>query len=192
MKNTKVVYHGSSMGGLERLEPFKAKHDKAYVYATDKYWVMLFFAAKGQGKFDGWIGYDWKGNPIFYETRPNSFQERYRGQKSFCYILPADSFSKATGDKTEVVSEKAVDVLSCEEIADVGAEFDKLVKDKKFRVVPYNTSKHNTEEKCNEYILKVLTDKGYFKGKDFRQKEWASEYYKDLIEEYYCAQNDGQ
>ena len=177
-----IVYHGSSKGGLTRLEPFQCKHDKAYVYATKDYLVMLFFAAKGQGKFDGWVGEDDNGITTFYEARPNSFKERYSGQKSYCYKLPADSFTNSTGDPIEVVSEVGVDVLSCEEIKDVGAEFEKLIKDGKFNVVLYNTSKYNTEEICEKFILKVLMKKGYFEGKDFKQKEWATNYYKDLID----------
>ena len=184
MKKKNIVYHGSKAAGLKRLEPFKCKHDKAYVYATKDYWVMLFFAAKGQGKFDGWVDEDENGITAFYEARPNAFKERYSGQKSYCYQLPADTFTNATGDPIEVVSETGVDVLSCEEIKDVGAEFDKLIKEKKFNVVPYNTSEYNTEEICEKYIIKVLTKKGYFAGKDFRQREWADKYYKDLIADY--------
>ena len=162
MEKKNIVYHGSSVAGLKRLEPFKCKHDKAYVYATKDCWVMLFFAAKGQGMFDGWVDVDENGITTFYEARPNAFKERYYGQKSYCYKLPADTFTNATNDPIEVVSEVGVDILSCEEIKDVGAEFDKLIKDKKFNVVPYNTSKHNTEEICEKYIINVLTKKGYF------------------------------
>ena len=36
-----IVYHGSTKSGLTRLEPFKCKHDKAYVYATTDYLVVL-------------------------------------------------------------------------------------------------------------------------------------------------------
>lgn len=184
MGNGNIVYHGSSVAGLKRLEPFKCKHDKAYVYATKDYWVMLFFAAKGQGKFDGWIDVDDNGVIAFYEARPNAFKERYSGQKSYCYKLPANTFLSATGDPIEVVSEIGVDVLSCEEIKDVGLEFEKLIKKGQFKVVPYNTSEYNTEEICNEYILKVLTKKGFFEERDFKQRAWASNFYKKLISEY--------
>lgn len=184
MDNKNVVYHGSSVSGLKRLEPFQCKHDRAYVYASKHYWVVLFFAAKGQGKFDGWIDEDDDGVPTFYEARPNSFKERYSGQKAFCYQLSADTFTSKTGDPMEVVSEVGVDVLLCEEIADVGEAFDKLIREGKFKVVQYNTSEYNTEEICNEFIIKVLTRKGFFDGREFKQKDWASEYYKYLIEEY--------
>ncbi len=184
MDNKNVVYHGSSLSGLKRLEPFKCKHDKPYVYASTDYWVVLFFSAKGQGKFDGWMDENDDGVPTFYEARPNSFKERYSGQKGFCYQLPADTFTDATGDPMEVVSEVGVDVLSCKEIDDVAEEFGRLIAEGKFDVVSYNTSEYNTEEKCNEYILKVLTKKGFFSGRDFKQKSWAGEYYKELIENY--------
>ena len=61
MEEKNIVYHGSSVSGLKRLEPFKCKHDKSYVYATKDYWVMLFFAEKGQGEFDGWVDEDENG-----------------------------------------------------------------------------------------------------------------------------------
>ena len=179
-----IVYHGSSVAGLKTLEPFKCKHDKAYVYATIDYLVVLHFAAKGQGMFDGWVEDDDKGIPTFYEARPNSFRERYYGQKSYCYHLPSDTFSNATSDPCEVVSEVAVEVLSCKEIEDVGVEYEKLIKEGKFKVVPYNTSTKNTKEMCDDYILNLLIKRGYFEGKDFRQKEWVGIYYKNLIIDY--------
>lgn len=184
MENKNIVYHGSSMAGLKRLEPFKCKHDKPYVYASKGYWVTLFFSAKGKGKYDGVLSTDDSGVPIFYEARPNSFKERYVGQSGFCYTLPADTFANATGDPIEVVSEVGVDVLSCEEIKDIGAEFEKLIAEGKFKVVKYNTSEYNTEEICNKYILKLLETRGYFEGRDVNHKDWIDEYYKNLIGDY--------
>lgn len=184
MENKHVVYHGSSVQGIVKLEPFKCKHDKAYVYATRDYWVMLFFSAKGQGKFDGWIDTDENGIITFYEARPNAFKERFSGKTSYCYKLPSDTFTNATEDPIEVVSETAVEVLSCEEIKDVGEEFGKLIKEKQLNVVPYDTSEQNTAKICEKYILKVLTKKGFFQGRNFRQKEWAVKYYSDLIQNF--------
>ena len=182
MGGNNIVYHGSSKAGLTRLEPFECKHGKPYVYATRDYMVVLYFAAKGQGQFDGWVEDDKNGIPTFYEARPNGFKERYWGQQSYCYRLPADTFSCQTGDDYEVVSEVAVDVVGVDYIENVGAEFENLIKEGKFKVVEYNTSDKNSTEVCEARALKQLIDRGYFKGKDFRQREWASEYYKDLIE----------
>ena len=178
------MYHGSSISGLTRLEPFKCKHDKAYVYASKDYWVILFFAAKGKGKYDGLLSVDEDGTPTFYEARPNAFKESYFGQSGYCYYLPANTFTNATGDPTEVVSEVGVDVISCKAIKDIGIEFEKLIAEGKFKVVKYNTSEYNTEEKCNEYIIKLLEKRGYFIGKDVNHKDWINEYYKDLIKDY--------
>ena len=50
-----IVYHGSSKPWLTRLEPFECKHGKPYVYATADYLIVLHFAAKGQGQFDGLV-----------------------------------------------------------------------------------------------------------------------------------------
>ena len=184
MKKENIVYHGSSKSGLTRLEPFKCKHDKAYVYATKDYWVVLFFSAKGKGKYDGMINVDENGIPVFYEARSNAFKERYFGKSGFCYLLPADTFTNSTGDPNEVVSEVGVDVISCKEIKDIGIEFEKLIAEGKFKVVEYNTSKFNTKEKCNEYILRLLEERGYFAGKDVNHKNWVNEYYKNLIAAY--------
>lgn len=189
MKNENIVYHGSSFAGLKRLEPFKCKHEKAYVYATKDYWVMLFFSAKGKGKYDGWLDADENGTPIFFEARPNAFKERYSGKSGFCYTLPSDTFTGATGDKTEVVSEVGVDVISEKEIKDIGREFEKLIKDGKFHLISYNSSKYNTEEICNEYILKLLEKRGFFAGKEVNHQEWVKKYYKRLIFDY---QNQSQ
>ena len=187
--NKNVVYHGSTKAGLTKLEPFKCKHDKPYVYATHDYLVVLHFAAKGQGMFDGWVEDDENGNPIYYEARPNSFKERYYGKESYCYVLPADTFTDATHDPCEVVSEVAVPVIDCIHIKDVGKEYEKYIKENKFKVAEYNTTPYNTKEICDKWALNQLISRGYFEGKEFRQREWASKYYKDLIEEYLEKQN---
>jgi len=184
MKKEDIVYHGSSKAGLKRLEPFECKHGKPYVYATTDYLVVLHFAAKGQGQFDGWVEDDVNGVPTFYETRPNSFHDRYWGKSSYCYKLPADTFTNATGDPCEVVSEVPVDIVGVDYIDNVGEEFEKYIKDGKFKVVKYNTTEKNSAKKCEEWVLNQLIKRGYFEGKDFRQRQWASEYYKDLINKY--------
>lgn len=180
-----VVYHGSSRAGLTRLEPFECKHGKPYVYATKDYITVLFFASKGQGMFDGWITTDGRyGVPTYYEAYPNALKNRYWGKSSFCYLMPADKFTDATGGPCEVVSEEAVDIIGCEEINDIGVEFENLEKQGKIRFVWYNESPENSKEVCEKRALQLLIDRGYFEGKDLLQREWASEYYKDLIENY--------
>ena len=83
-----------------------------------------------------------------------------------------------------MVSEVPVDIVGYDYIKNVGAEYEKLIAEGKFKVVEYNTSDKNTKNICEKRALKQLIDRGYFEGKDFRQREWASEYYKDLIEDY--------
>lgn len=47
----------------------------------------------------------------------------------------------------------------------------------------------NKKEICDKWALNQLISRGYFEDKEFRQREWASKYYKDLIEEYLEKQN---
>ena len=179
-----IVYHGSSKPGLKRLEPFECKHGKPYVYATKDYITVLFFAAKGQGMFDGFLKEDENGIPTFYETYPTAFHSRYYGKSSYCYILKADTFTNATEDPCEVVSEVPVDVIGVRKIDDIGKEWEKLIKEKKFRFAPYNTTDRNSIEECEKFILNQFITRGYFEGKDFRQRKWAEEYFKDLLDKY--------
>lgn len=178
-----IVYHGSSKPGLTKLIPFECKHGKPYVYATRDYQAVLHFSCKGQGMFDGWVE-DEDGVTIYYEARLNGFYERYWGKKSYCYLLPSDTFRSDVGDDYEVVSEVPVEVIGVKVIENVGKEYQKLMDEGKFRLIKYNTSEKNSKEKCEERALKLLIDRGYFEGKEFRQREWASEYYKEIIDKY--------
>ena len=128
MENKNVVYHGSSKPNLTRLEPFKCKHDKPYVYATKSYITVLFFSAKGQGMFDGWLEDDKNGIPVFYEAYPNSFHNRYWNKQAYCYVLSDKTFTDETKDPCEVVSQVAVDVIECKQIQNVCEEFKKLIE----------------------------------------------------------------
>lgn len=184
LTNKDVVYHGSSKVGLTRLEPFECKHGKPYVYATKDIVTVLFFAAKGQGMFDGWIEDGENGVPTYYEAYPNALKKRYWGKSSYCYLLPKDTFTDATGDPCEVVSEIPVDIVGCKEIKDIGHEFEQLKKEGRIKFVWYNTSPKNTKEICEQRALKILKDRGYFEGKEFRQRKWAEIYYKSIINKY--------
>ncbi len=179
----KYVYHGSSVEGLTRLEPFECKHGKPYVYATTSYITILFFGAKGQGMFDGWMK-EVDGIPTYFEARPNGLKERYWGKSCYCYCLPPDTFTNATGDPCEVVSEVPVDIIKSIKIDDIGKEFEKLIEKGEMKIAYYNTTPQNTKKICDKYALKQLVDRGYFEGKQFRQRAWASEYYKALIANY--------
>ena len=159
------------------------------VYATKDMITVLFFAAKGHGMFDGWIADGRLGVPTYYEAYPNSLKDRYWGKSSFCYYLTADKFTNATGDPCDVVCEEAVDIIGFEEIKDIGLEFEKLEKEGKIKFVWYNESPENSKEVCEKRALQLLIDRGYFEGKEFRQREWASKYYKDLIEKFENKRN---
>ena len=121
---------------------------------------------------------------VYDEAFPNALKNRYWGKSSFCYYLPADKFTDATGDPCEVVSEESVDIIGFEEIKDIGLEFEKLEKEGKIKFVWYNESPENSKEVCDKRALQLLIDRGFFEGKEFRQREWASKYYKDIIEDY--------
>ena len=57
---------------------------------------------------------------------------------------------------------------------------DKNIKQKLSQKIDYS----NLDDKWIEHILRLLEERGYFAGKDVNHKNWANEYYKNLIAAY--------
>jgi len=124
------VYHGSSVGGLNILAPRISTHNKNYVYATRHREIAVVFLCKWNDFLLtlGSSGYGDKALPLtLVERYENAFEDIYSKKKGYIYILEdEDFFNDPRIDANELVSEREVKPIYCEEIDDVFKEIREL------------------------------------------------------------------
>ncbi len=102
-----ILYHASDVEGITKLRPQVANHQKAYIYlSTKKELIYVYlvnpvknFCEKNNIEIESghtcqrWALRSWdkeKGVPMLYEWWPNSFEDVYKGTKSFFYQVEAN------------------------------------------------------------------------------------------------------
>lgn len=139
-----IVYHGSKVHGIKRLEPRKSTHGE-YVYATPEKVLALNFSARcgddltfDIAHFDTSKDGPWE----LVENIPGAFDRMYSNSSSI-YILSDETFKDIHTGFEEVVSDVGVDVIKeeyCENVFDglLSAEKEGLVKIYRYPNKPQN------------------------------------------------------
>jgi len=116
-----ILYHGSKIPGLSRLEPRESGHGKKYVYAvTDPVFAAIFINRPGGSLVQAW-GRDAKtGTPVLVERIENAIEKNYAGQEGSIYTVSGKDFERLQGMwDDERVHEGVVEVIREEKIADI-------------------------------------------------------------------------
>jgi len=87
-----LLYHGSSIGGIQTLQPFVADHKKPYVYFTTSDVSAAFYAVRVLERPYYWApyGYDADGRITYTEVWKDAFAETYSGKTGYIYCCEAD------------------------------------------------------------------------------------------------------
>ena len=153
--NMGIVYHGSKVHGIKRLEPRKSTHG-VYVYATPEKVLALNFSGRcgDDLTFDiGHFGTDKDGPWELVENIPGAFEKMFSNSSSI-YSLSDETFKDIHTGFEEVVSEVGVDVVDeeyCENVYEglLRAEKDGLVK-----IYRYPNKPNGLKEDCSEILDK--------------------------------------
>jgi len=122
-----LLYHGSSTGGIQTLQPFTADHGKPYVYFTTSDVSAAFYAARVIERPYYWVpfGYDAHGKITYTEVWKNAFAEVYSGKTGFVYCCEGDDkrLLRFPTHHSLRLSTEAVAVAHSEKIDDLHAWF---------------------------------------------------------------------
>lgn len=138
-----LLYHGSSIGNLQTLQPFIADHGKPYVYFSTNETAACFHAANVIERPFYWYpyGYGPAGKVIYTELYPGAFQEAYAGKRGYLYIcdLPEETLLRFPSNPNARLSAAAVPVTRTEEIEDLHAWFLAREREGKLMVQRYDS-----------------------------------------------------
>lgn len=87
-----LLYHGSSTGGIQTLQPFTADHGKPYVYFSTSDVSAALYAARAIERPYYWVPYSYsaQGKITYTEVWRNAFAEIFSGKTGFVYCCEAD------------------------------------------------------------------------------------------------------
>lgn len=87
-----LLYHGSSTGGIQTLQPYTADHGKAYVYFSTSDVSAALYAARAIERPYYWVpyGYSAQGKITYTEVWKNAFADVFLGKTGYVYCCELD------------------------------------------------------------------------------------------------------
>lgn len=133
-----LLYHGSSVGGIQTLQPSVADHGSPYVYLSTNNVLAALYAARAVEKPYYWVpyGYDPQGRVTYTEVWKNAFSDVFSGKKGYLYCCEADekSLLRFPSHHSLRLSQSPVPVARREEIDDLSTWFRQREQEGKFLV----------------------------------------------------------
>ncbi len=118
-----LLYHGSSTGGIQTLQPFTADHGKPYVYFTTSDISAAFYASRAVERPHYWVpfGYDAQGRITYTEVWKNAFTDVFSGKTGYLYCCEVDDkkLLRFPTHRSLRLSQEPVPVARCEKIDDL-------------------------------------------------------------------------
>ena len=118
-----LLYHGSSTGGIQTLQPFTADHGKPYVYFSTSDVAAALYAARAIDRPYYWVpyGYDAQGKITYTEVWKNAFHEMFSGKTGYVYYCECDDkkLLRFPTHQSIRLSVEPVSITRCEKIDDL-------------------------------------------------------------------------
>lgn len=86
------LYHGSTTGGLNILEPRLADHDRPYIYLSTSDVVASFYIVNAVERPYYWFPYGFSREriPVYHELYPDAMREVSEGKQGFLYEVETE------------------------------------------------------------------------------------------------------
>jgi hypothetical protein len=137
-----LLYHGSSTGGIQTLQPFTADHGKPYVYFTTNDVSAALYAARAIERPYYWVplSYDAQGKITYTEVWKNAFSEVFSGKTGYIYCCEADDkkLLRFPTHHSVRLSPEAMGVSRAEQIGDLHVWFLQREREGKLVIQRYD------------------------------------------------------
>ena len=150
-----VLYHGSSVSGLKKLEPRKSTHG-TYVYATKYEELAVLFSGRCGDDLTYTLYRDNQDGPWkLVERVPNAFEKMYSNESSL-YTIPDTTFEDIHTGFSELVSKSEVETLSETHISKVYDKVNELANLGKIELYRYPNRPNVISNDDNDLIMKEI------------------------------------
>ncbi len=138
-----LLYHGSSVGGIQTLKPSIADHGKPYVYFTTNAVSAALYAARAIARPYYWVpyGYDTLGRITYTEVWKNAFSDVFSGKSGYVYCCEADdrTLLRFPTHQSLRLSPEEIQIANCDPIEDLHAWFLQREREGKLVIQRYES-----------------------------------------------------
>ena len=157
------LYHGSSTGGIQTLQPFTADHGKPYVYFSTSDVSAALYAARVIERPYYWVpyGYDAQGKVTYTEVWKNAFTEAFSGKSGYLYCCEADDkkLLRFPTHHSLRLSPEPVAVAHAEKIDDLHAWLLQREREGKLIIQRYESLSQDQLSLWHGMVLEELIDR---------------------------------
>ncbi len=152
-----ILFHGSSVGNIQVLEPRLADHERPYIYLSENEVVASFYIINAVDRPYYWFPYGFSKNkiPIYHELYPNALKKVAEGIPGYLYqvqvnpnqIIPFQQIPEAW------LGTEPLQVTQCSYIPDAYKYFLGLESEK--RLIIWRFENWKPEQLANWYDITV-------------------------------------
>jgi hypothetical protein len=164
------LFHGSTTGGLNVLEPRLADHERPYIYLSTNEVVASFYIVNAVERPYYWFpyGFNRHGIPIYHELYPKALQEVAERKSGFLYEVVAEESHLLPFQQIPCawLGTSLLEVVNCTAILDAYQWFLKLEADNRLVICRYENWKPGQLEWWHNELIAYMTKKGMIETPD--------------------------
>lgn len=154
-----ILYHGSSIPGIQRLRPFSSNHDKPYVYLTYSSILAALYAHNPMTRPNGFFTYWWGRDGVlrYDEYFEDQLERVYAGKRGFVYQCEGE-YPQLEQMPWVYLAETEVAVNSCVEIPDLYVQLLQYEQDGLLIVRRWRDASEKQREIWENVVRRSLTE----------------------------------
>jgi hypothetical protein len=182
------LFHGSTTGGIEVLEPRLADHERPYIYLSTNDVVASFYIVNAVERPYYWFPYGFNRNriPIYHELYPDALREVAEGKRGYLYEVEAEdsqlkSFQQIPCARLGITP---LNIVNSTEIPDAYQWF--LLRETENRLIiwRYENWKPGQLEWWDNQLVDYMTKKGMIEMPDCSYAKFVREKFPVVWERY--------
>lgn len=159
-----LLYHGSNTGGIKRLEPRLADHDRPYIYFATNEVIAAFYMCNAVERPYYWFPYGFetsKAIPLYYELYPNALKEVAKGVKGYIYTVNAreEQYVPFKNISSARLGITPIDVIDCMEVPDAFELFMDYIDEGRMRLRRYEEQTESQLEWWYKAVASYMQEK---------------------------------
>ena len=190
-----ILYHGSPIGSLQQLRPYRSEHEEAYVYLSESPITALFYTVHPAEKPFSFspYGFDQDGTIHYSEYYRNAFADIYKGQTGYLYVCEVSCPPEnPTGIHGVQVCRGTVPVTREIVISDVYDQFLEYQAQGAFRIRTFDAIPESEMELVRADLHHTIETHHLIQFPDSSMSRWIRVHFPQVWEQQAaCACSDG-
>ena len=156
-----VLYHGSSVGGINVLLPNISEHKEPYIYFSTNSVVAAFYMVHVVERPFNWFpyGFNEKGVPVYTEYYPKAIEDVYSGKQGFLYeCYNVSNINNPTNINCAYTCKDPVTVDNCIVFNDIYDKFMEFEKNGELIIEKFETLSEKELAFAHKYLQNLIIE----------------------------------